>query len=88
MSRITLTIDRLVLAGFAPAEREALTEGLTEALQAELARVLADPALRSVSGRSRTVPVVRLGIPYEPGPAGGRQLGQRVAHALGKQVKS
>ncbi|MFM0336844.1 hypothetical protein [Paraburkholderia fungorum] len=84
MSRITLTIDRLVLAGFTPAEREALTQ----ALRTELARVLADPARRGAGGPCRAGSVVRLGMRYEPGVAGGRQLGQRVARALGKQVKS
>jgi hypothetical protein len=82
MSRITLTIDRLILTGFDSAERGALVEGL----RAELSRVLADPATRSDWARSRRTPVLRLGsLPLRgDGSAGGRKFGQGVARAVGR----
>jgi hypothetical protein len=84
MSRITLTIDRLVLTGFDPAERGALVEGL----QGELSRVLADPATRADWARSRRTPVLRLGpMPLQGDRAGGRKFGQGVARAVGKGLK-
>jgi hypothetical protein len=85
MSRITLTIDRLILTGFDPAERGALVQGL----RAELSRVLADPATRADWARSHRTPVLRLGsLPLRgDGSAGGRKLGQGVARAVGKGLK-
>lgn len=84
MSRITLTIDRLVLKGFEAGDRKALTEGL----QAELSRVLADPATRVEWARSHRTPVLRLGrMPLESGPAGGRKFGGSLARAIGKGLK-
>jgi hypothetical protein len=84
MSRINLTIDRLVLRGFEPGDRKGLVEGL----QSELSCVLADPATRSEWGRSHRTPVLRLGrVPLEPGPAGGRTFGGNVARAIGKGLK-
>ena len=84
MSRITLTIDRLVLKGFDAGDRKALAEGL----QAELSRVLADPATRADWARPHRTPVLRLGrMPLEPGPAGGRKFGGGLARAIGKGLK-
>jgi hypothetical protein len=84
MSRITLNIDRLVLKGFEPGDRNALVQGL----QAELSRVLADPVTRAEWARSHRTPVLRLGrMPIEPGPAGGRNFGAELARAIGKGLK-
>jgi hypothetical protein len=84
MSRITLNIDRLVLKGFEPGDRNALVQGL----QAELSRVLADPVTRAEWARSHRTPVLRLGrMPIEPGPAGGRKFGAGLARAIGKGLK-
>ena len=84
MSRIRVTIDRLVLKGFEAGERKALVEGL----QGELSRVLADPAARAEWTRSQRRPVLRLGrMPIEPGPSGGRKFGGTVARAIGKGLK-
>jgi hypothetical protein len=85
MSRITLTIDRLVLAGFDPAERGALVEGL----RGELSRVLADPATRADWARSHRTPVLRLApMPLNgDGSTGGRKFGQGVARAVGRGLK-
>jgi hypothetical protein len=85
MSRITLTIDRLILTGLDPAERSALVDGL----RAELSRVLADPATRADWAHSHRTPVLRL--PPMPlhgdSSAGGRKFGQGVARAVGRGLK-
>ena len=84
MSRIRVTIDRLALAGFAPAERAALVEGL----KSELARLLSDPTSRAEWARSHRTPALRLGrMPFESGPSGGRKFGGAVARAIGKGLK-
>jgi len=84
MSVIHVTIDRLALKGFDPADRKALVEGL----QTELSRVLSDPATRAEWARSRRTPVLRLGrMPLEPGPAGARKFGGSVARGVGKGLK-
>lgn len=84
MSRITLSIDRLVMRGFEPGDRNALVQGL----EAELSRLLADPAARAEWARSHRTAVLRLGrMPFEPGPAGGRKFGSAVARAIGKGLK-
>jgi hypothetical protein len=84
MSRINLTIDRVVLRGFEPGDRKALLEGL----QTELSRVLADPAGRGSLAQSRRTPVLKLGsVPVSPGPSGGRTLGARIGGAIGKGLK-
>jgi len=84
MSRIKLTIDRLVLTGFEPADRIALVEGL----QGELSRVLADSAPGGGQERSRRTPVLRLRpMPFELGPAGGRKFGQGLARAVSRSLK-
>lgn len=84
VSRIRLSIDQLVLKGFEPGDRNALVEGL----QAELSRVLADPAMRVEGARSHRTPVLRLGrMPFESGPSAARKFGSRVAQAIGKEVK-
>ena len=84
MSRITLTIDRLVLKGFEAGDRKALAEGL----EAELSRVLADPSARAEWARPHRTPVLRLGqMAIESGPAGGRKFGGGLARAIGKGLK-
>jgi hypothetical protein len=81
MTRVTVTIDRLKLTGFEPADRHALVEGLRR----ELARLLADPQARSAWASAPDRAVLRLGqMQFEPGPTGGRKLGAGVARAVGK----
>ncbi len=81
MTRVIVTIDRLALTGFEPADRKALVDGLRR----ELARALADPAAREAWMGARDQPVLRLGqMPFEPGPAGGRKFGARLARVVGK----
>lgn len=84
MSRITLTIDRLVVPGLEAGDRQAIVE----ALQAELSRVLADPATRAEWARSHRTPVLRLGrMALEPGPAASRAFGAGLARAIGRGLK-
>jgi hypothetical protein len=81
MSRITVTIDRVTLQGFDPAEQRALVS----ALRSELARALTDPASSAALAHSRQVPVLKLGtITREPGAPGARRLGGHIARAIGK----
>ena len=83
MSRIRITIDRVALQGFDPAERAALVEGL----KSELARALSSPASRAAL-RSRRTSVMRLsGLQHKPGPSGSRAFGAAVARAIGRSVK-
>jgi hypothetical protein len=84
MSRIRLTIDEIVLRGFAREDGHIVVEGL----RSELARVLADPVARAAWARSHRTPVLRLGqIPIEAGPPGARKFGRGMAHAIGKGLK-
>ncbi len=84
MSRIDITIDRLVLRGFDPANQHTFVKGL----RAELSHILADPAVRVALARSRRVPVLRLGrVSMESGLGGARKLGNGVAQAIGKGMK-
>jgi hypothetical protein len=84
MSRINLTIDKLVLRGFRAGDRKALAEGL----QSELSRVLANPVTRAEWVQSHRTPVLQLGkMPFEPGPSGGRKFGNGMARAIGKELK-
>jgi hypothetical protein len=81
MSRIRVTIDRIMLKGIEPGTRRALVE----ALQGELSRVLSDPTTRAEWAHSHRTPVLRLGrMPLENGPTGGKKFGGEVARAIGR----
>jgi hypothetical protein len=81
MSRVRVTIDRLVLRGFDPAQQRALVEGL----QGELARVLSDAATRGDGERSGYTPLLRLGrMETGPGASGGRTLGRRIGGGIAR----
>jgi hypothetical protein len=84
MSRIRVTIDRIVLKGMEPADRNALVQSL----RSELSKILSDPTTRAEWARSHRTPVLKLGrMPLEPGPAGGRKFGNGMARAIGKGLK-
>ena len=84
MSRIRVTIDRVVLKGLELQDRATLVQ----ALRGELARILADRTTRAGWAQSRRTPVLRLGqIPLEGLPAGGRDLGSGLARAIGRGLK-
>jgi len=83
MSRVTVTIDRLVLRGVDPVDAQALVG----ALKADLARTFAESASRLDHARSRSVAVARGVAPaFEPGLAGARKLAAAAARAIGKEV--
>ena len=84
MSRIRVTIDRLVLRGFESGDSHALTEEL----KSELSRLLVNRADRAAWARTHRTPVLRLGrMPLEPGPAGGRKFGGGLARAIARRLK-
>ena len=83
MSRIALTIDRLVLKGFDPGDGKALRAGL----ERELSRLLSEPAMRAAWTGSRRTPVVRLNMSLEPGPAGSRKFGGALARSVVKRLQ-
>lgn len=84
MSRVRITIDRLVLKGFDTAQQKALTEGL----QGELTRVLGDPANRADWAQSRRTPVMRVGpLAMGIGAPGGLSAGRGMARKIGDRLK-
>lgn len=84
MSRIHLTIDRLVLNGLANTEGKALAE----TLRTQLSQILSDRASRMNWARSHRTPVLKLGrLPITPGTAGARECGKQIARALGRGLK-
>ena len=83
MSRIEVTIDRIVLRGIDPGDRQALINGM----RTELARVLTEPAARDALSQSRRTPVLRLGkMTVGQGTAGAGRLGSGIARAIGKGI--
>jgi hypothetical protein len=84
MSRIRVSIDRLVLRGLDAGQQTALTAGLRH----ELSRQLADRAGDGNWAQEERTPVVRLGrMPLEPGHSGGRKLGTGLARGIGRALK-
>jgi hypothetical protein len=84
MSRIHLTIDKLVLGGLDPAAREVFLARLKD----ELAVLLTDPASRAACARSHRTPVLRLDRGrLEPGTAGASKLGRQVAQGIARGLK-
>ncbi len=83
-ARVKVHIDRLVLRGIDPLDRQAFVHGL----KSELARVLVNPESRTALENSRRIPVMRLGkMSMQPGLAGAGALGKGVAKAIGKGMK-
>ncbi len=84
MSRIHLTIDRLVLNGLQPGQDKALVE----ALRKQLTQILSDRGARAEWARSHRTPVLKLGsVPIGSGTAGAKNLGTQVARGIGKGLK-
>jgi hypothetical protein len=84
MSRVRVTIDRVVLKGFEPAQGRAVAD----ALQGELARVIAMQAAEGTAMQAQRTPLLRLGpMPLAEGNAGGRILGASVAASIGRGIK-
>jgi hypothetical protein len=83
VSRIGLTIDRIALRGFDPADRNALVAGI----RSQLERALANPSTRAALTHSRGTPVVRLGaLPFQPGVAGSRALGSQIGTKISSRI--
>jgi hypothetical protein len=84
MSKIHVTIDRLVLGGLDAADRHAFVTGL----KTELAQALADPAQRAGWANSRRTPVLRLGrVPLGTDAGGARRFGSHVAKSIVRSSK-
>jgi hypothetical protein len=84
MSRIRVSIDRLVLRGLDAGQQAALTAGLRH----ELSRLLADRAGDAAWTQARSTPVSRLGrAPLEPGRSGGKKLGTQLARGIARTLK-
>jgi len=84
MSKIHVTIDRMVLSGLDPAARHAFITRL----KTELTRALADPAQRADWTNLRRTPVLRLGrVALDPGVGGARKLGGYVAKGIARGSK-
>lgn len=82
---VSVHIDRLVLRGIDPLDRQAFVSGM----KTELARVLINPETRAAIQRSRITPVMRLGaMPMQKGLVGARALGRGVARAMARGMKS
>jgi hypothetical protein len=85
MSKIHVTIDRLVLSEMEPAARAAFVDGLKE----QLTQILAERKGREAWGRNHRTPVLRLGqIAQAPGLRGARKFGGQVARGIGKGLKT
>jgi hypothetical protein len=84
MSRIRVTIDRLVLKGVDAASQKPLVEGL----QTGLSQILSGQTGRAEWARSHRTPVLKLGrMSLSPGPSGGRQFGTKIARSIGRGLK-
>ena len=84
MSRIHLTIDRVVLNGFQHVEAKALTR----ALESQLSQVLADKATRDAWARPHRTPVLKLGrMTLQPGTMGAQNFGRTLGSAVGRGLK-
>jgi hypothetical protein len=84
MSRIRVTIDRLVLRGMERAEVTALADSLRTQLAQVLRKVAAEQGWKS----SRRTPLIKLQMQWESGLPGARKLGAGMARAIGKSLKS
>jgi hypothetical protein len=84
VSRIRLTIDRVVLNGLAHVEAKALTN----ALESQLFQVLSDKATRHAWARTHCTPVLKLGrIVLQPGAPGAQNFGRTLGSAVGRGLK-
>ena len=83
MKRVVVKIDRLVLQGFAQAERLQIAQGL----QDELSRVLAQgDAVRQLT-RLGNVPRLDGGTVHVPRGSRANRVGSGIARAIGRSVK-
>ena len=84
VSRIRLTIDRVVLNGFQHVEARALAN----ALESQLTQVLADKTARHAWARPHRTPVLKLGrMTLQPGTTGARNFGRTLGSAVGRGLE-
>jgi hypothetical protein len=84
MSRVRVTIDRIVLKGFQAGGGNAIAESL----RTELSRVLADQAAHGEWARSQRTPALRPApITLTPGTEGGRKVGRGLARTIGRALR-
>jgi hypothetical protein len=84
VSRIRVSIDRVVLNGFGQLEGKALAE----TLRLQLSQRLADATSRNDLTGSHRTPVLRLGrMPLQGGTTGASSLGNQMAHAIVRGLK-
>jgi len=85
VSRVNVTIDRIVLSGVDPGNRDAVVAGL----RAGLTRALMDHSfLNARSRRAPFAPFVRIGgLTLEPGRVGARRLGSNIGQAIGRAAR-
>lgn len=84
VSRIHLTIDRMVLNGFQHVEAKALTR----ALESQLSQVLADRSMRHEWAHPHRTPVLKLGrMTLQPGTMGAHTFGRTLGSAVGRGLK-
>jgi hypothetical protein len=75
---VSVRIERMVLQGVRPADRHRVSEALT----AELSRLLAQPGVPAVMSRPGTFERIASRPIHLPAPSSPRRLGQRLAAAL------
>jgi hypothetical protein len=83
-ARVNVTIDRLVLRGFAPGHKNGIAAGL----QAELQRQFSDPAVAGGTAASRSIAAVQaapLTLTRETKP---ERIGTTVAQRVARSVRS
>ena len=84
MSRIHLTIDRVVLKGLPSGQEKALIESLRQ----QLSHALSDRTNREAWARSHRTPVLKLGrVPFAAGASGARQIGKQIGRGIGRGLK-
>jgi hypothetical protein len=84
MSRIRVSIGRVVLQGL----EQGREKPLIESLRAQLSEMLQEPRTRADWARVHRISVLRLGrMPIETGSSGARRFGANVARGIGRGLK-
>jgi hypothetical protein len=82
--RVRITIDRLVLRGFAAEQRDAIAAALTT----ELTDRLSDPANAQQFGSSRSLASLRAAPISLASPATPKAIGMQAARRLARSIQS
>jgi hypothetical protein len=84
MPRVTVTIDRLVLRGFAPEQRDSIAAGLVAELQIQFGA----SATGGQFGDSRSLASLQAKPAALPAAAKPQQIGAHAARALARGIRS